>query len=191
MTDHSMPPPLPFHRPVAVAALSRREETRVEVVPDAAESAALARFLDVVAVAEAALAGRLVPWGAQGWLLEAAVHARVEQACAVTLEPIHSVIETTVERRYLPGAALEPAPGDGEVEMKAGAEDAPEPLGAEIDLAAVLVEALSLAIDPYARAEGAAFGSRVVGPPGSEPMTDEAMRPFAKLAALKGRGGAG
>jgi uncharacterized metal-binding protein YceD (DUF177 family) len=190
MSEQHDPAPLPFRAPVRVADLPRGEETPVSLVPDAAERAALARFLGVAAVHAAALNGTLSPWRARGWRLAARVEAEVEQACVVTLEPVRRALSLEVGRRWLPAAELGPEPEDG-AEITADAEEAPEPLGAEIDLAEVLVEALALAIDPYPRAEGAEFEGKIVGPPGAEALTDEAARPFAGLAELKRRGGGG
>lgn len=186
-TDHEAQP-LPFSHPVAVAGLSRAEPTPVAVVPGAKEATALAAALGVVAVRETALKGRIAPWGSAGWRLEARLTANVEQRCVVTLEPVMTSLDLAVERRFLPEgdpALADPEEADGLVEN--ADETAPEPVGVAIELAAILLEAIALELDPWPRAEGATFGSRVHGPPGADPMTDEAMRPFAGLASLRNR----
>ncbi|GMG81679.1 DUF177 domain-containing protein [Paralimibaculum aggregatum] len=174
--------PLPFHHPVMVARLSRDRETPVELVPTDEENAALARFLDVVALAGVRLTGRMVPWQEAGWRFEGQLAAEVEQACVITLEPVRAHVDQPVERRYLPRAdgATPDAAEETEVD-----DDAPDRFADRIDLVETLAEALALAIEPYPRAEGAELGRMVVGPPGTAPLTDEAMRPFAGLEALK------
>ncbi len=174
MTDAPVPPPL--SRPLSVADLPRERASPVSLAPDPGEAAALARLLEVEAIEGLAFEGSVAPWGAKGWEVAGRLRARITQACVVTLEPVVSDLDFAVSRRFLPDAD----PVDPEAE-----EDAPEPLGERIDLGAVVTEALALAIEPYPRAEGAALGERLAAPPGAAPLTDEAMRPFAGLAALK------
>ena len=47
------------------------------------------------------------------------------------------------------------------------------------------LEALALALDPYPRAEGAALGDARFAPPGTQPLDEEALKPFAGLAELR------
>lgn len=173
--------PLPFSRPVAVAGLSRRDTVPVALALDAAECAALAGFLDVAGIEGVRFDGTLAAWGATGWQLSGRLAARTEQRCVVTLEPVHRALDIPLERRFLPAAET----AADAVDIDAADEDAPDPFGTAIELAAPIVETFALSVDPWPRAEGAAFGSRLVAPPGVEPLTDEAMRPFAGLAALR------
>jgi uncharacterized metal-binding protein YceD (DUF177 family) len=135
-------------------------------------------------VSALALEGTAEAWGEGGVVVSAEARAVVVQTCVVTLEPVASEIAAPLERRFLPG--IEPVKA-AELELGPGAEDEPEPLGETIDLAQLLLEAVALEIDPYPRKEGAAHGTRAYAPPGAEPLTEEAMRPFAGLAALKAR----
>lgn len=173
--------PLPFTHPMAVADLEETGGVTVAIEPDAAALAALAHYLDIEAITALAFRATLAPADG-GWRLDATLAAEVVQACVVTLDPVASRIDTTAERLFLPGIA---PPEGNEIELDAEADRAPEPLGREIDLAIPLIEALALALDPFPRAPGAAFGSTVYAPPGAAPMTDEAARPFAGLAALR------
>jgi uncharacterized metal-binding protein YceD (DUF177 family) len=104
------------------------------------------------------------------------VSARVGQTCGVTLEPMESDVEETVDLVFSPAAAAET-----EGKTKPG-EEPPEPLvGGQIDLGAVATEFLMLGIDPYPRKEGARFNL---------PQSEEARsRPFAALEALKSKAG--
>ncbi|NNK79430.1 MAG: DUF177 domain-containing protein, partial [Litoreibacter sp.] len=51
----------------------------------------------------------------------------------------------------------------------------------------IALEALSLALPAYPRAEGAELGETVFSEPGTDPMSDEDAKPFAALAALKNK----
>jgi uncharacterized metal-binding protein YceD (DUF177 family) len=181
------PVPLPFEAMVDIAGQPRTGPVPVARALEPEEAAALARFLRIPAVEALAFEGALAPWGEAGWVLTGRLAGTVVQTCVVTLEPVTETIAAEIERRYLPGA------GGVEAEtLEIGPEDldAPEPLeGAAIDLAAVMVEALALALDPYPRRADAAFEGRVHAAPGVEPLTDETAHPFAGLAGLRARMG--
>lgn len=176
-----MPKPEPGHVPVD--SLDRDRAHPVTFRPEPAALAALAGEFALADLSGLVLAGEISADGARGWRFSGRLGAEIEQACVVTLEPVRTVLDEPVERRWLPAADL---PAATEEADPAG-PDLPDPLGETIDLGAVLHEALALAIDPYPRAPGAELGSRVFGPAGTEPLTDEAARPFAPLAALKAR----
>ena len=161
--------------------LRRRGPTPFEIVSDAPARAALARGMGIVAVRSARLRGQVEPSGRQDWRLEARLGATVVQECVVTLEPVATRIEEAVERLYVAHAE---EPDEAEVEMT---DDSREPLGAAIDLMAVLAEALALALPAYPRAPGAALGEARFADDGVTPMRDEDVKPFAGLAALRDR----
>lgn len=168
-------PSLPFR----VAALPARKPTRFDFRPGAEERAAIAAALGLVAVAELRLRGELRPAGRRDWLVEAELGAEVTQACVVTLAPVTSRIDEPVSRRYLADFV---EPDAEETEM---ADETIEPLPEVIDIGAVAVEALALALPPYPRAAGADFAGATALPSGAEPIADEeTTRPFAGLADL-------
>ncbi|MEM6972452.1 MAG: DUF177 domain-containing protein [Pseudomonadota bacterium] len=175
--------PLPLTHPVAVGALSETGGLTVELRPDAAERAAIAHYLQIVSVEALLFRAELLPQ-ANGWQLRGRLAATVVQSCVVTLDPVVAEVATSMDRSYMPGVV---PPSGNEIELDADADGAPEPLGDAIDVAGPMVETLALALDPFPRAEGAEHGTRVYGPPGAEPLTDEAARPFSGLAALKAR----
>jgi uncharacterized metal-binding protein YceD (DUF177 family) len=158
-----------------------REAVPVEIAPDAAGRAAVAAELGLVAVRKLRLEGRLVPEGRADWRLDATLGASVVQDCVVTLAPVPSRIDEPVRRRYLQDL---PEPGPGEVEMP---DDEVEALPNALDLGAVMLEALALALPPYPRAPGAELGELVVTEDGAEPLTAEAARPFAGLRRALGQ----
>ena len=80
--------------------------------------------------------------------------------------------------------ALKKLQGD-EIEMPD--DDTLEPLPSEIDLISIAYETIALALPAYPRSADAALDVSTFGPPGVAPLTDEAARPFAGLAALRAK----
>ena len=104
--------------------------------------------------------------------------ADVVQTCVVTLEPVAARVTDTVEREFTLRSDV--AAVRQEVDVEPGAEDPPDLVeGGEIDIGAVVIEALALAIDPYPRKPGAVLEYQPENPPDPGP--------FAALAKLKNR----
>lgn len=165
---------------IRLAALRSGGVHDFRLEPDAEVRAEIAGELDLLGLKKLRLEGRLVPEGKSDWRLDAMLGATVVQPCVVTLKPVTTRIDTEVRRLYL--AEFTTPQGD-EVEMPE--DDDQEPLGREIDLAAVMIEALSLALPVYPRADEAELGEANFTEPGKQAMTDDDARPFAALAALK------
>lgn len=165
------------------SSLRQGGPTRFRLEPDADARAALARDLGAESLRKLRFEGALLPRGKAGWRMEAHLGATVVQACIVTLEPVTTRIDTEVVRTFVPENRLEdPEPGS-EIEMPE--DDTTEPMTDEIDLAGVMAEALSLELPAYPRKEGVELGSLQVAEEGTTPITDEDVKPFAGLAALK------
>jgi len=175
-------PQVPMSEPVRLAPLPRDRATPIHLAPDEEARAAIAVFLGIEAVDALAFEGAIEPWGQHGWAVTGRLTATAWQACVVTLEPVREEVDATVTRQFLPPDEIDQ---DAELELDEEDLDMPEPADEAIDLAHLVVEALALELEPYPRADGAAFGKRVFSAPGVTPLTDEAMRPFASLAALK------
>jgi uncharacterized metal-binding protein YceD (DUF177 family) len=166
---------------IRIAALPAKKPHRFDLVADAALAATVAGDLGLLAIRHLRLKGELAPFGRRDWRLDARLTADVDQPCVVTLAPVAARIDDAVTRRYL--ADWQPPEGD-EVEMP---DDSDEPLPDVIDLAAVMAEALALALPPYPRAAGAELAETVVGPADAAPLTQDEIRPFAALKSLKDR----
>ena len=151
--------------------------------PDADPRAALAGELGILAIKKLTFAGEIFPDGADDLCLTADLGATVVQACVVTLEPVTSRIDEKVARRYTP--EMPEVPEGDEIEMPE--DETLEPLPREIDLAQVMLEALSLALPPWPRAEGVDPVEVSVTEPGKVAMTDEDTKPFAALKSLRGK----
>lgn len=176
---------LPVSLPLRTADLPARKPTRFDLRPEGDTLALIAALVGADSVRKLSFTGEVRPEGRHDFVLEGKLGATVVQPCVVTLAPVTTRIEEEVRRRYLARMPEAPAGAEagGEVEMPE--DDSAEPLPAVIDPGAVLLEALALAMPLYPRADDAALEDADFGPPGSEPLTDEAVKPFAGLAALR------
>jgi len=185
MTDPSQPDfaEIPFSRPFRVAALPTRKPHRFDLKPDAETRRKIAAYLGILSVRALRFRGTLAASGRHDYVLEAELSAVVEQACGVSLVPVKAEIRETVLRRFL--ADFEAPEGD-EAEMMAD-DDTVDPLGEVIDAGHLAVEALALALPPFPRAPNAALDEASFTAPGTEPLRDADLRPFAGLAGLKAK----
>lgn len=175
-----MKQPPPSQTALRVADLSQNTTTVFDIRPDAARMKEVAAELDLSGLRKLSFKGGLKGEGQADWRLNATLGATVIQPCSVTLEPVTTRIDVPVTRLFQRDFADVDAP---EVEMHE--DETIEELGRWIDPAAVMIEALALAVPLYPRAPDAVLGEVVVSEPGIKPMTDEDARPFAGLASLK------
>ena len=147
------------------------------------EIAALTAFAGILSINNFAAELDVRPWGKTGFRVNGRVTANVEQACVVTLEPVPTRVDETVEVKLAPLADAEryqpkTAP-EGEIIVDLEADDIPDFFeGAAIDVGAIAVEFFMLGLDPYPRKPGVEF----------QPLPDPGkaeVSPFAKLAVLK------
>ncbi|WP_332686684.1 YceD family protein [Devosia sp.] len=106
--------------------------------------------------------------------------ADIVQPSVVTFEPVGQHVDEAIDRVFLPEAqAHKPTPGS-EIFVDLEDEDFPDHIdGPEVDLSALLIETLALAIDPYPRLPGEGLDSLGVH------LGDEPSGPFAALKKLK------
>ena len=175
-------PSLPFR----VAAIAGRRSTHVRFAPDADERAAIAAALDLLDLRELRFDGEITPSGKRDMQLAGRLQAVVVQPCGITLEPVVTRIAEQVLRQYL--ADYQETVAE---EVEIPEDDSIDPLPEVIDAAAVVIEALALALPLYPRAPGVELGQAVFAPPGAEPLGDADLKPFAGLAGLvaKAQGG--
>jgi uncharacterized metal-binding protein YceD (DUF177 family) len=161
------------------AALSHRKATRFHVVLSGEDRAALAAALDLQALHRLEFSGEIAPVGRNDFALTGRLEAEAVQSCVVTLAPVPARIAEDVRRTFVEDMAL---PEGEEIEIPE--DDSLEPLPEVIDLIDVAREALALAVPPYPRAKGAELGEAVFAAPGTAPLRDADLKPFAALAAL-------
>jgi len=157
--------------PLGLVGPEGREEV-LEAAP--AEREALARRFGIPAIGSLRAKLRLVPERDGTVVARGTLSASVTQTCVVTLEPVEQQVEEEVALRFLP-AGREPDEGPEEI-------DEIEAVGGVADLGEAVAEQLSLALDPYPRAPGAALPEIGEG-------NGSAEGPFAGLAALRRRSG--
>jgi len=163
-----------------IADLASRKPTRFNLKPDADARRALATVLNIRDIRKLTLSGEIAPQGGRDWHLTAQLGATVVQDCVVTLEPVTTRIDENVTRTYL---AVFDLPEGGEVEMPE--DDNVEGIPEVLNLEDLMAEALSLALPPFPRAEGAELGDAIYAQDGATPMTDDDAKPFAGLGALR------
>ena len=171
------PPAHGFRRLVPVAKIGESGFAQtIEAKPPELEQ--IAQHLELVSVQKLTADVALTRWRGKGVRVTGALKADVTQSCVVTLDPIEEHVEVEFERSFYP----EETPGREQTEqheifVDPEAEDPAEPLGREIDVGEILVEELSLSLDPYPRKPGVEFKGDA----------DDIARPnpFAKLAKLK------
>ena len=170
-------PSLPYRS----ALISGRKTVRFTFAPDEAARAQMAQALGLLDLPELVFKGEMSPMGRADVVLRADLSGRVVQPCSITLAPVGSRINDTVERHYR--AEYIESKAD---EVEIPADDA-DPLPEIIDVAEVALEALALALPLYPRARGAELGEAVFAAPGVAPLKSDDLRPFAGLAGLAAR----
>jgi hypothetical protein len=149
-----------------------------ELAADEATRAAIAKSADLRALSRLEASFEVSRHGAEGLHVVGRVGATIGQVCVVTLDPIESEVEETVDLVFVSGAAPAPDDAAARVAVVEATDEAPEPLlGDTVDLGAIATEFLILGIDLYPRKPGAVFQA--------PPAEDTAEHPFAALAALR------
>lgn len=174
MSDTDKAPEL--SRPVDIARMHGREAQHA-IEATAAECAALARRLDILAVhaLSATFTVRELQPG-KLYRVRGVVHGEVEQRCVVSLEPVTQSVDEQVETLY----AADAGAGDGEELVFGAEEEDVEPLGdGTVDLGELAVQYLALGLDPFPHAPGVSIGDA-----DKVERTGEAG-PFAALAKLR------
>lgn len=161
--------------------------------PDDNEKEAIAGSCGLTAITVFEAAIECKPWHRDGVTVSGHITAEIEQACAVSLEPVFSTIDTQFSAHFVPEdsrLALPPKQVDGEIVFEFEGEDAPDILeGEDVDLWGVVLEYFNLEIDPYPRAEDheipAELSTETVQEEVPEEVDVDKVSPFAVLAALK------
>lgn len=175
-------PDLPSHC-LRVADLSASTPTRFDLHFEGPDRAVIATDLGLLKLRKLRFSGEIRAVNKHDWELEAILGATIVQPCVVTLEPVTTRIDMPVSHRFVANPPKLEESENGEVQMPD--DETVEPLGTEIDVVAVMLEALSLNLPLYPRAQNADLGEAVFAEPGIVAMRDEDARPFAGLAGLR------
>lgn len=156
----------------------------VAVQADAEARQAIAEAMNILSVEQ--FSAKLIVSPLRGGLRALGhLEAAVTQASVVSFEPVAQKVSEDIDRVFLPAPRESQAPAPGsEVYVDLENDDFPDHIdGPEVDLSALLLETLALALDPYPRLPDETLDSLGVS------AGDEEEGPFAKLARLKGESG--
>lgn len=151
----------------------------LDLEADAAARARLARAFDLQDVRSLSARARLSAW-LDGVKLEARWRAEVTYVCGISLDPFDDALSGEFTVHLVPAGSPHLPDPEAEVSADPDAPDPPELLeGDAVDVADLVVQHMSVEIDPFPRKPGAVFE------PPPEPAEPS---PFAALAALKPKG---
>lgn len=180
MTDDSPAPTFPFAHLIESSEVESGSPLNVSLRPDDEARASIAGYLDIRGVSklrftadfERQMDGSIAMTGTLG--------ATVTQTCVVTLGPVRTRIDEPVERLF-----VRAVPDTDEEHQMAEDEDEIEILRPTIDVGAIMVEELALALPPFPRASDAKLDQSAFAEPGVKPLSDDDVKPFAALAELR------
>lgn len=177
--------PVPFRRFLSLREMAALKGAKRSETADRAEREAIAAAFGLLDVAAFETTFIFRPEGADAWRLDGEVRARFTQECVVTLQSVDAKVAESFTRIFSPDGVDPFADPSASIDFDLDEEDPAEPLGDGVDAGAVALETLALAIDPYPRAPEAAFAPVSAKPAGAEEISEERVKPFAGLAALK------
>lgn len=177
--------PVPFRRFLSLREMAALKGAKRTETADESERRAIASAFGLLDVSAFETTFAFRPEGSDAWRLDGEVRARIRQECVVTLQPVAARIAETFTRVFSPDGVDPFADPSAAIDFDLEDDDPAEPLGDGVDAGAVALETLALAIDPYPRAPDAAFAPVSARPAGAEEITEEKVKPFAGLAALK------
>lgn len=180
-TPQKTAPPVPYAEPRPVATLSKAAPWTFDLRPDTEAQAQIARFLNIEGIQDLRFKGELGAGPDDRWIATGRLTGRAVQSCIVSLDPVEEAIDEQVRRIYVPEDVM----AEMEPDLDPDAEDEFDVYTDTIDVAALAVEALALALDPYPRKPGVEVETAQFAAPGTAPLKDEDLKPFAGLAALK------
>jgi uncharacterized metal-binding protein YceD (DUF177 family) len=155
---------------------THRMERRISANPE--ERAALAKRFDLLGIDRLEAVFSLKRAGGGVIHVQGEIEAEVTQACVVTLAPVPAKIGESFSADFADEDRRRPAETDLDFE----AEDPPEPIrNGHIDLGELAAEQLSLALNPYPRAPGAAIPEEFSPDPDAEEVAERPVNPFSIL----------
>lgn len=171
-----MKPPasLPYSHMVEIAHL--HTPLALRLVPDEAGCAAIAQFAGLEAVRTFAAALDVVPMADGSVRVSGRLEADVRPVCVLTLEAFDEHVETPIEADFASADVAAKLARAAEAAEDENFEPPDEILDGRIDLGALAVEFLILALDPYPRKPGASF---------APVQNAEPVSLFEKLKTLK------
>lgn len=168
---------------IAATDLRARKPLTFDLAPDARTMSLISAELGCIAIRKLRFHGALQPDGPTDWHLTASLGATALQPCVVTLEPVTTRIDEIVERRFV--AVMPEMEKTGSHEFELLDDMTIEPLPGEIDLTAMMTEALALALPDYPRSPDVVLKNDMPDANTLPEQDEERPNPFAALADLR------
>jgi len=178
--DSMIEKPDPWRVPLAVAQIPDTGLHR-DLEANQAICVGIAEVGGLRAVLSASASLDVTPMSGGRYHVAGRVRARIGQTCVVTLDPMETDIDETIDLIFAPPDQIPQMADlvDEAEQSEAEIPDPPEPIeNGIIDLGRLATDALYLAVDPYPRKPDAVFEPLVEAP-------DPEDHPFAALKALK------
>ena len=156
---------------------------RGKVDATAQELAAIRTAFELITIDNLHAELLLTRWHRDGVMISGTVSASLSQPCVVTLEPVPQEFSETVEQKFVPEGSPLARPrldADGEMIIDPDGEDLPDTFtGTTIDVSNVIIEAFSLALDPFPRLPSARLDDRF------QPDEGDGAKPESPFMVLK------
>jgi len=166
-----------------VCELDTNSPTRFNLTPSVKLRQKIAAQLDLIDLRKIRFSGEISTLGDTDWVLKGDLGATVVQSCVISLKNVANRIDTKVARQFVAKFSFDDQDSDEEDEMSI--DENSELLGIFIDLEVIMIEALSLGLPEYPKAQDASLEQSTFSEQGIEPVQDEDARPFAALSALR------
>ena len=141
--------------------------------------------LDVLSLKKVSLTGYLSPLDKDKWILKAELKATVKQKCVVTLKPVQTIVDETVNRTFSPFEAHKSSDMVDDGVSQIFFDDTLQEFNDTIDLLEIIFEELTLLLPLYPKFDDAKLDPYIITEPGKKPLSEKNLKPFAQLSKLK------
>lgn len=169
-----------LHWPVNVALI--RDARQMRLTASADENRAVAEHLGLESVDNLQAVVTIRPWRRHGLGVDGTLSASIGQICTLSGEPMTTDISETFNERYYPEDRDDKNRQTETVIDVEATSDYETFAGDTVDLGALVVEYLTLAIDPYPKKPGATLPVQIRGKSQPDAADNRRPSPFAKLA---------
>ena len=141
--------------------------------------------LDLLSLKKVSLTGFLSPLDKDKWILKAELKATVRQKCVITLKPVQTIINETINRTFSPLEAQNSSDMLDDGVSQIFFDDTLQEFNDTVDLLEIIFEELTLLLPLYPKFDGAKLDFYAITEPGKKPLSDKNLKPFAQLSKLK------
>ena len=127
--------------------------------------------LDLLSLKKVSLTGYLSPLDKDKWILKAELKATVKQKCVITLKPVLTVVNETVNRTFSPLETQKSSDLLDDGVSQIFFDDTLQEFNDTIDLLEIIFEELTLLLPLYPKFDGAKLNSYIITEPGKKPVS--------------------